>query len=250
MLEATKCLIEILDAKYEKANLRAITKEECLDHLSATEKDKLLKLLQEFEELFDGTLGDWDCNPVSLQLKEGAQPYHGRPFSHVETLKKEIQRLCYLGVLKWQADSEWALPTFIIPKEDKTVWVVSDFREINKRIVRKLCPIPKISTVLQELECFTYATSLDLNMGYYTIRLDPDASKICTIILPWGKYSYLRLPMGVACSPNIFQAKMSDLMGTFELVQTYIDDLLCITKGSLDDHLSKLKRVFIRLQDA
>jgi hypothetical protein len=66
MLEARKCLIEILDAKYEKANLRAITEEDCLNHLSATERDKLLKLLQEFEELFDGTLGDWDCNPVLL----------------------------------------------------------------------------------------------------------------------------------------------------------------------------------------
>ena len=169
------------DAKYEKANLRAIAKEDCLYHRSASEKDKLLKLLQEFEELFDGTLGDWDCNPVSLQLKEGAQPYHGRPFpipkKHVETLKKEIQRLCDLGVLKWQADSEWASPTFIIPKKDNTVRVVSDFREINKRIVRKPCPIPKISTVLQELEGFTYATALDLNMGYYTMRLDPDASK-------------------------------------------------------------------------
>ena len=55
--------------------------------------------------------------------------------------------------------------------------------------------------------------------------------------------------MGVACSPNIFQAKMSELMGTLEFVQTYIDDLLCITKGSLDDHLSKLKRVFIGLRD-
>ena len=221
-LEATKRLIEILDAKYEKANLRAITEEDCLNHLSATEKNKLLKLLQEFEELFDGTLGDWDCNPVSLQLKEGAQPYHGRPFpipkKHVETLKKEIQRLCNLGVLKWQADSEWASPTFIIPKKDNTVRVVSDFREINKRIVRKPFPIPKISTVLQELEGFTYATALDLNMGYYTIRLDPDASKMCTIILPWGKYSYLRLPMGVACSPDIFQAKMSELMGTLEFV--------------------------------
>ena len=253
-LEATKRLIEILDAKYEKANLRAITEEDCLNHLSATEKDKLLNLLQEFEELFDGTLGDWDCKPVSLQLKEGAQPYHGRPFpipkKHVETLKKEIQRLCDLGVLKWQDDSEWASPTFIIPKKDNTVRVVSDFREINKRIVRKPFPIPKISTVLQELEGFTYATALDLNMGYYTIRLDPDASKICTIILPWGKYSYLRLPMGVACSPDIFQAKMSELMGTLEFVRTYIDDLLCITKGSLDDHLNKLKRVFIRLRDA
>ena len=56
--------------------------------------------------------------------------------------------------------------------------------------------------------------------------------------------------MGVACYPDIFQAKMSELMGTLEFVWTYIDDLLCITKGSLDDHLSKMKRVFIRLQDA
>ena len=109
MLEATKCPIEILDAKYEKANLRAITEKKCLNHLSATERNKLLKLLQEFEELFDGTLGDWDFNPVLLQLKEGAQPYHGRlfpiPKKHVETVKMEIQRLCNLGVLKWQADS-------------------------------------------------------------------------------------------------------------------------------------------------
>ena len=45
--------------------------------------------------------------------------------------------------------------------------------------------------ILQKLEGFTYATALDLNMGYYTIRLDPDSSKICTIIFPWRKYSYL-----------------------------------------------------------
>jgi hypothetical protein len=61
-------------------------------------------------------------------------------------------------------------------------------------------------------------TALDLNMGYYSIRLDHDVSKICTIILPWGKYSYLRLPMGVACSHDIFQAKMSELMGALEFI--------------------------------
>ena len=99
-------------------------------------------------------------------------------------------------------------------KKDNTIRVVRDFREINKQIVRKRFPIPKINTVLQQLEGFTYAPVLDLNMGYYTIGLDPDVSKICTIILPWRKYSYLRLPMDIACSPNIFQAKMSELMGT------------------------------------
>jgi hypothetical protein len=70
-LEATKRLIHILDANYEKANLRAIVTDNCT-HLSNPEQTKLLELLQQFEELFNGTLGDWDCKPVSFQLKEGA----------------------------------------------------------------------------------------------------------------------------------------------------------------------------------
>ncbi len=81
---------------------------------------------------------------------------------------------------------------------------ISDFRELNKCRVRKPHPIPKISTMLQELEGLTYATALDLNMGYYTIRLDPAASKMCTIIFPWGKYSYKRLPMGFEGLADIF----------------------------------------------
>ena len=103
MLKATNCLIQILDAKYEKANLRAIVEDDCNKHISAPDKASLLELLQEFEELFDGTLGDWDCDPVLLELKEGAMSHHGRPFpipkKHLETTKKEIQRLCDLGYL-------------------------------------------------------------------------------------------------------------------------------------------------------
>ena len=152
--------------------------------------------------------------------------------------------------MEWQPSSEWAAPSFIQPKKNKTVRFLTDFRELNKRLVRKPFPLPKISTVLQELEGFTFATALDLNMGYYTIRLDTDASRICTIIFPWGKYSYKRLPMGVAGSPDIFQSKMSELMATLEFVRTYLDDLLCITKGSLEDHLDKLRQVLTRLQDA
>ncbi len=94
---------------------------------------------------------------------------------------------------------------------------------------------------MQELEGFSYATALDLNMGYYTIRLDSDSSKICTIIFPWGKYSYKRLPMGIAGSPDIFQAKMMELMESLEYVLAYLDDLLCISRGSLEDHLDKLE---------
>ena len=134
-----------------------------------------------------------------------------------------------------QQESEWALQSFIVPKKNGTVCFLSNFREVNKRIVRTPFPIPKISTVLQELEGFSYATALDLNMGYYTIRLDPDSSKICTIIFPWGKYSSKRLPMGIAGSPDIFQSKMTELLESLEYVRAYIDDLLCISRSSLDN---------------
>jgi hypothetical protein len=113
---------------------------------------------------------------------------------------------------------EWASSSFIVLKHDQTVRFLSDFREVNKRIVRNPFPLPETSTVLQEMEGFTFATALDLNMGYYTIRLDPGTHKICTIIFPWGKYFYLRLPMGIAGSPDIFQAKMCELMATLEFV--------------------------------
>ena len=61
-----------------------------------------------------------------------------------------------------------------------------------------------------KLEGFQYATSFDLNMGYYHIQLSENASNLCTIILPWEKYCYNSLLMGVANSPEMFQQKMND----------------------------------------
>jgi hypothetical protein len=217
-----------------------------------TIRKKLLQLLVKFELLFDGTLGDWKTKSVPFQLKDRASPYHGRAFSvpkiHIDVLIKEVERLCKLGVLERQHYSEWASPSFIVPKKNNTVRFLSNFWEINKRLIRKPFPFPKISTVLQELEGFFFATALDLNMGYYTIRLDPDASKICTIIFHWVKYSYKRLPIGITGSPDFFQAKMMELMESLEYVRAYIDDLLCISRNSLEDHLEKLEEVLRRLQ--
>ena len=81
-----------------------------------------------------------------------------------------------------------------------------------------------------ELEDIQYATSLDLNMGYYHTRLNEDSSNLCMIILPWGNYRYKRLPMGVANLPEIFQQKMNDLFQGFEFISAYIEYLLILKK--------------------
>jgi hypothetical protein len=250
--DATKRATRILDAKYSKADLQSVVRDNC-KHLKVDQQKKLLQLLKKYESLFDGTLGDWKTKPVSIQLKEGASLYHSQAFPvpniHKDTLIKEVDRLVKLGVLERQPALEWASPSFIMPKKNRTVRFLSNFQEVNKRLITKPFPIPKISTVLQ-LEGFTFATALDLNMGYYTIRLDPDASRICTVIFPWGKYSYKRLPMGITGSPDIFQSKMLELMEDLEYVQANLDNLLCISRSSLEDHLKKLKEVLRRLRDA
>ena len=56
--------------------------------------------------------------------------------------------------------------------------------------------------MLLQVSHFTYATALDIVMGYYNIKLSVDASKLCTIITPFGKYEYLRLPMGVSVASD------------------------------------------------
>jgi hypothetical protein len=56
--------------------------------------------------------------------------------------------------------------------------------------------------------------------------------------------------MGIAGSPDIFRSKMSVLIMAFELVQTYLDDLLVISKSNLKDHLKKLRLVLTKLKSA
>jgi hypothetical protein len=250
--DALERIKRILNAKYEPANLRKVAKE--ANHLPDEQQEELHTLLNKYKDLFDGTLGHWNDSELKVELKPDVTPYHARaypiPHKYVDTLKLEVERLCDIGVLKKVNRSKWAAPTFIVPKKDGSVQFISNFRKLNKRIKRKPYPIPKIQDMLLKLEGFQFATSLDLNMGYYHIELDPDAKKLCTIVLPFGKYEYQRLPMGLCNSPDIFQEKMSELMCGLEFVRAYIDDLLAITNGSFRDHLEKLELIFKQLQQA
>jgi hypothetical protein len=63
-----------------------------------------------------------------------------------QQLCKEIVRLVDIGVLEEDYVSEWAssLPSFAIPKKNRTIRVITDFRKLNLLLKRHPFPIPKI----------------------------------------------------------------------------------------------------------
>jgi hypothetical protein len=129
--QPNSCIKRILDASYKPADLKEIVSS--ATHLNEKERKSLYALLVQYKDLFDGKLGTWNCAPSSIKLKPGSEPYHARPFPvpriHELTLKKELDRLVQVGVLKRINCSQWGAPTFIIAKKDGTVRFMSDFRE-------------------------------------------------------------------------------------------------------------------------
>ena len=126
---SNECVSRILDACYQKADLASLVRQ--VKTLNKVEQLKLLNVLEKYEDLFDGTLGAFKTKPIRLEVKPGELPYHAHPFQipkiHKETLKKELNWLCSIGVLRKCSDSQWASPSFIIPKKNGTVRFVTDF---------------------------------------------------------------------------------------------------------------------------
>ena len=148
-------------------------------------------------------------------------------------------------------DTEWAAGTFPMPKKTGDIRTTMDFRELNKWLVCKPYPLPKIQDLLQKLEKFKYATALDLQRGYYSIPLSPRARKLCATVFPWGKYIYNVLPMGLSVSPDIFQWVMNSCLGDLEYVIVYLDNILILSShdDTFQDHLHKIDTVLKRLED-
>jgi hypothetical protein len=97
---------------------------------------------------------------------------------------------------------------------------------------------------------FYLCFSIGLKYGYFHIKVDVDAQKICTIVFPRGKHQYKHLPMGIKIAPDVFQNVMSKLVQDMEYVKTYLDDLLIVFNNSFKDHLLKVQIVLAILSTA
>ena len=243
----------ILDAKYEATSGAEVAAKQA--HLSRHQQELLAQALANTSELFDGKLGHYKHEQVHLELEDGAVPVHAKAYSvpakHVEAFLKELRHLEQIGVLKRCGPTEWASPTFIIPKKDGRVRWISDLRELNKVLKRKVYPLPLIDEVVARRSGYKYFTKLDLTMMYYSFELDDPSKELCTIVTPFGKYQYQRMAMGLKPAPDVAQYYIEKTLRDLKQqgVEVYIDDV-GIFLNSYEEHMNLIKIVVERLQEA
>jgi hypothetical protein len=110
--------------------------------------------------------------------------------------------------------------------------------------------------MISSIKGFTFASALDLNLGYHHINQDADYQKICTTVSPWHmvKCKYKRLLMGIKICWFLMFLKMSSLslIKICNMLRKlpFLGDLMIITNSRFKDHLLKLEMFLARLSIA
>ena len=183
---------QMLQAAYKEADPVEVAKEQT--HLTKVQQQDLAELLSQYKCLFSVELGKYEGTKVHLEVEDGARPNHAKPYSiphtQMDLFKKELIRLIKIGVLRPIGATQWASPTFIWPKKDNTVHWLSDFREHNKVLKRRVYPLPNIHEVLTKRSGYKCFSKLDISMSYYTFELDDESQELCIIVTPFRKFCY------------------------------------------------------------
>ena len=93
-------------------------------------------------------------------------------------------------------------------------------------------------------------SKLDLNKGFYQVKMSEEDIAKTAIVTPFGKYEFLRMPFGLVNVTSTFQRLMDRVLdGLHDLCAAYVDDILIFSKD-FEEHLSHIDQVIQKMKGA
>ena len=222
--------------------------------LTAAEKECLIKLMLENTSEFSirDEIGTCPYFEVKLKLRDDklffVRPYNIRE-DQKPIIQKEMDRLEKLGIIR-KGLTGYSSPVLLVKRKQQNLYrVVTDFRVLNERLVRVNHAFPIVHDCLEAIgasKCEVMSV-LDLRDAYHILPLAEESQKYCGLTSYYGSptYVYLRMGMGMSCSPALWQQFVHIIWKQLPNKERYkiiMDDILIFS--TKEQHWEDLENLF------
>ena len=163
----------------------------------------------------------------------------------------QVQQMLDTGVIR-PSQSPWASPIVMVRKKDGGHRFCIDFRQLNSATVKDAMPLPRIDDLLDALLGATWFTTLDLMDGYHQVPIkEEDKAKTAFRTSNGRLFEFNQVPFGLTNAPATFSRLMDKVLDglAWETCLYYLDDVI-IFSSTWEEHLNRLRDVFLRLRAA
>lgn len=220
--------------------------------LDRSEKDSVLAVLSEFEDVFEATVGH--TNVVTHTINTGnSAPIKHRPrrlpYAYRDEADRQIKEMLAQGIIR-PSTSPWSSPIVLVKKRSGELRFCVDYRKLNQVTLNDSHPIPNIADILDSLGEATYFSTLDLRSGYWQISVDPRDQSKTAFVTSSGLFEFNRMSFGLKTAPATFQRAMEIVLAglTFEICLCYLDDVICFGR-TLREHNDRLRTILNRFRE-
>uniref|UniRef100_A0A0N5C6T8 RNA-directed DNA polymerase n=1 Tax=Strongyloides papillosus TaxID=174720 RepID=A0A0N5C6T8_STREA len=187
-----------------------------------------------------------DSIPVSNKVR----PIPLAIFSEIQNQINELEKQNIIV----PSESPYNAPLVPIRKPDGTIRLCVDYTAVNKKIKYKNLPIPSIDSIFFNLHNKRIFTTLDLNRGFWQLKLAATAQEVTAFTFNHQHYQFAVLPFGLAIAPGLFQNVLQQVLSPVlqehpSEVYLYIDDILIATTDEVSN-LKILEKVLILLEQS
>ncbi len=216
---------------------------------------QLWRVLEQYQYVFAWNKGELGCCTIREHSidTQGFPPCRVAPgrLSYWEEaeVKRQINVLVELGKMR-ASDSAYACRVTLPIKKDGSRRFCGDYRPLNLQTRRDSFPMLLVDDVISQLGRSAWFTALDLQSGFWQIRMAPEDRGKIALITKSELYDWTVMPFGLKNATSTFTWTMSEVFKDLgdRFLKVFVDDLN-IHSESWEDHLQHLEVVLSRLKE-
>ena len=237
-------------------HLEDLYKRSCENLTSKEQREKLGEILKKHQNTFAKTKDDLGtCSILEHTINTGGaapvrQPLRRTPREFETEEEQYLKEQVENGIIK-PSNSAWASPVVLVRKKDGSVRWCCDFRKLNDSTIKDAYPLPRIDMCLDCLSTASVFSTMDLQSGYWQIKLREEDQHKTAFITKYGLWEYTKMPFGLCNAPSTFQRCMELIFRgmQWKTLLIYLDDLI-LYSSNISEHFSQLDEVLSKLCEA